>query len=304
LNTGINLQLLRHKFTAMASPCEVMLPYIDSNKDDVQRVAQAAEEEVRRIETKYSRFLPDSILSKINSSDGQKTTIDAETHYLLNYASVAFELSDGLFDITAGVLSKLWDFRNGIIPSPETIRTNLAYVGFQHIRFNSNSIILPAGMSLDFGGIGKEYAVDCAAAICKSAGITHGIIDLGGDLHVIGPQPDNRPWKVGVRNPRAPENAIAELAITQGGLSTSGDYERYFEHSGKRYCHLLLPKTGMPVSYWASVSVVAPSCLLAGTLSTIAMLKQSDARMWLDEQEIQYLGIHPDLTMIERNPCG
>ena len=281
-----------------------MLPYIDSNKDDVQRVAQAAEEEVRRIETKYSRFRPDSILSKINSSDGQKTTIDAETHYLLNYASVAFELSDGLFDITAGVLSKLWDFRNGIIPSPETIRTNLAYVGFQHIRFNSNSIILPAGMSLDFGGIGKEYAVDCAAAICKSAGITHGIIDLGGDLHVIGPQPDNRPWKVGVRNPRAPENAIAELAITQGGLSTSGDYERYFEHLGKRYCHLLLPKTGMPVSYWASVSVVAPSCLLAGTLSTIAMLKQSDARMWLDEQEIQYLGIHPDLTMIERNPCG
>lgn len=281
-----------------------MLPYIDSNKDDVQRVAQAAEEEVRRIETKYSRFLPDSILSKINSSDGQKTTIDAETHYLLNYSSVAFELSDGLFDITAGVLSKLWDFRNGIIPSPKTIRTNLAYVGFQHIRFNSNSIILPAGMSLDFGGIGKEYAVDCAAAICKSAGITHGIVDLGGDLHVIGPQPDNRPWKVGVRNPRAPENAIAELAITQGGLSTSGDYERYFEHSGKRYCHLLLPKTGMPVSYWASVSVVAPSCLLAGTLSTIAMLKQSDARMWLDEQEIQYLGIHPDLTMIERNPCG
>lgn len=281
-----------------------MLPYIDSNKDDVQRVAQAAEEEVRRIETKYSRFRPDSILSKINSSDGQKTTIDAETHYLLNYASVAFELSDGLFDITAGVLSKLWDFRNSIIPSPETIRTNLAYVGFQHIRFNSNSIILPAGMSLDFGGIGKEYAVDCAAAICKSAGITHGIVDLGGDLHVIGPQPDNRPWKVGVRNPRAPENAIAELAITQGGLSTSGDYERYFEHSGKRYCHLLLPKTGMPVSYWASVSVVAPSCLLAGTLSTIAMLKQSDARMWLDEQEIQYLGIHPDLTMIERNPCG
>lgn len=281
-----------------------MLPYIDSNKDNVQRVAQAAEEEVRRIETKYSRFRPDSILSKINSSDGQKTTIDAETHYLLNYASVAFELSDGLFDITAGVLSKLWDFRNGIIPSPETIRTNLAYVGFQHIRFNSNSIILPAGMSLDFGGIGKEYAVDCAAAICKSAGITHGIIDLGGDLHVIGPQPDNRPWKVGVRNPRAPENAIAELAITQGGLSTSGDYERYFEHSGKRYCHLLLPKTGMPVSYWASVSVVAPSCLLAGTLSTIAMLKQSDARMWLDEQEIQYLGIHPDLTMIERNTGG
>jgi thiamine biosynthesis lipoprotein len=288
----------------MASPCEVMLPYIDSNKENTLKIALAAEQEVRRIETKYSRFLPDSILSKINNSGSRQTTIDSETHYLLNYSSVAFELSDGLFDITAGVLSKLWDFRNGIIPSPDVLTTNLAYVGFQHIRFNSNSIILPAGMSLDFGGIGKEYAVDCAAAICKSAGITHGIIDLGGDLHVIGPQPDNRPWKVGVRNPRAPENAIAELAITQGGLSTSGDYERYFEHSGKRYCHLLLPKTGMPVSYWASISVVAPSCLLAGTLSTIAMLKQSDARMWLDEQEIQYLGIHPDLTMIERNTGG
>ncbi|WP_320820433.1 FAD:protein FMN transferase [Thalassolituus sp.] len=298
------MQLLRHKFTAMASPCEVMLPYIDSNKENTLKIALAAEQEVRRIETKYSRFLPDSILSKINNSGSRQTTIDSETHYLLNYSSVAFELSDGLFDITAGVLSKLWDFRNGIIPSPDVLTTNLAYVGFQHIRFNSNSIILPAGMSLDFGGIGKEYAVDCAAAICKSAGITHGIIDLGGDLHVIGPQPDNRPWKVGVRNPRAPENAIAELAITQGGLSTSGDYERYFEHSGKRYCHLLLPKTGMPVSYWASISVVAPSCLLAGTLSTIAMLKQSDARMWLDEQEIQYLGIHPDLTMIERNTGG
>lgn len=304
MNTGINLQLLRHKFTAMASPCEVMLTYIDSNKDDVRRIALAAEQEVRRIEKKYSRFRPDSILSQINSSNGRQTTIDAETHYLLNYASVAFELSDGLFDITAGVLSKQWDFRNGVIPSSEALTTNLAYVGFQHIQFNSNSIILPAGMSLDFGGIGKEYAVDCAAAICKSNGIQHGIIDLGGDLHIIGPQPDDRPWNVGVRNPRAPEKAIAELAIAQGGLSTSGDYERYFEHSGQRYCHLLLPQTGMPVSYWASISVVAPSCLLAGTLSTIAMLKQNDAKNWLDDQDIQYLGILPDLTMIQRNAGG
>ena len=230
----------------MASPCEVMLPYTDTNKETIQKAALAAEEEVRRIETKYSRFRNDSILSQINNSNGNAIAIDSETHYLLNYAAVAFEQSDGLFDITAGVLSKLWDFRSGIIPCPQDLASSLPRVGFQHIQFNPNCIRLPAGMSLDFGGIGKEYAVDCAAAICRNHGIHNGIIDLGGDLNIIGPQPDGRPWKIGVRNPRAPDNAIANLDIAQGGLSTSGDYERYFELDGQRYCHVINPLTGWP----------------------------------------------------------
>jgi thiamine biosynthesis lipoprotein len=147
-------------------------------------------------------------------------------------------------------------------------------------------------MELDFGGLVKEYTVDRLAERCREFGIEHGLVDLGGDVRVIGPHPDGRPWVVGIRNPRAPEVAMSKISLVEGGLASSGDYERFMIVDGVRYCHILDPRSGWPVQGLSSVSVFASHCLIAGTATTIAMLKgQRDGIRWLDE-----LGL-PNLRM-------
>lgn len=286
----------------MASPCSFHLP--QSGQTTV--AAQAMEAEVRRIEQKYSRYRNDSVLSRINQQAGHTITIDDETAWLLRYAQVAFSQSDGLFDLSSGVLRSAWNFREPQLPDTSRLRALCARIGLDRIRLDDLQLTLPADMELDLGGIGKEYAADCAAAVARRFGINHGIIDLGGDLHVLGPQiqadGSEKPWMLGVRNPRDPQQAIAQLPVYSGGMATSGDYERYFEHKGRRYCHILNPKSGWPVSYWASVTVLAPSTLLAGTLSTIAMLKEAAAAPWLAEQNVHALLIRPDLSLMPFTP--
>jgi len=258
------------------------------------------EKEVRRIEQKYSRYRDDSILSVINKNAGKLTDIDEETHWLLNYALVCFEQSDGLFDISSGVLRQAWNFKEKKCPSEKQLQSLLPRIGYNRIMLQKNKLQMPADMELDLGGIGKEYAADCVAGIARKAGIGNGIIDLGGDLNILGPQRkagQEQPHQLGVRNPRSPQNAIAQLPVFSGGMATSGDYERYFEINNQRYCHLLNPATGYPVSYWASATVLAPTTLLAGTLSTIAMLKQQQADDWLRELNLHALLIRPDLTL-------
>ena len=154
-------------------------------------------------------------------------------------------------------------------------------------------LVLPhAGMELDFGGFVKEYAADRVVALRRERGARHGMVDLGGDLAVIGPHPDGAPWVVGIRDPRAPQTAMASVSLRAGGIATSGDYERAMIVDGVRYTHVLDPRTGSPVTGLRSVSVVADECLIAGTASTVAMLKGApDGARWLDE-----LGL-PNLRM-------
>ncbi len=285
------MNIQRFSFTAMASPCEL---HLLGESECCRAAAEAVEQEVKRIERKYSRYCPDSILSRINRNAGQPTDIDAESHYLLNYAAICWQQSDGLFDISSGILRQAWDFREAALPTKKCLQPLLQRIGFDQAELTAHQFIMPATMEIDLGGIGKEYAADRAAGICREYGIHSGIIDLGGDLLVLGPKPDNSPWLLGVRHPRDPENAFAQLPVYEGGMATSGDYERFFELDGQRYCHLLNPKNGFPVQYWASITVLAPSCLLAGTFSSIAMLKQQDALTWLDLQGLHYLAVRPD----------
>lgn len=285
----------------MASPCCFHLPDLPG----MDNLAQAMEAEVRRIEQKYSRYRDDSVLSRLNANAGKTSVIDAETAWLLNYARVCFEQSDGLFDISSGILRSAWDFRSPRLPAEATLNALLPRIGLTRLRLQENELLMPADMELDFGGIGKEYAADCAAAIARNAGVHQGIVDLGGDLHILGPKittQGEQPWLLGVRNPRQPEQAIAQLPVYRGGMATSGDYERYIELDGRRYCHLLNPHTGWPVSYWASVTVLAPSCLLAGTLSSIAMLLEASATDWLQEQDVHALLIEPSLKLKALTP--
>lgn len=286
---------LRFGFEAMAAPCELLL----EGEDEVglRAAAAAAIAEVRRIEAKYSRYRPDSIVSRINAAAGDRALdVDEETASLLDFAAHLFESSGGLFDITCGVLRRAWDFRAARMPAPGQLDALLPRVGFAQLRRAGRRVFLPrAGMELDFGGFGKEYAADRAAAVLLARGVAHALVNLGGDIHVLGPRADGVPWQIAVEQPRpGSEGPLASLPVARGGVATSGDYERFFEQAGQRYCHILDPRTGWPVQAWQSITVLAANTTTAGALATIAMLKQAEALDWLDGQAAAYLAVRAD----------
>jgi len=254
----------------MGSPCELRL-YAES-KTSADQVADDAIAEIQRLEKKYSRYREDSVTSEINRSAGNVDglEVDTETALLLNYAQVGYEQSEGLFDITSGILRKAWDFRSNKLPSQEELDNLLPLIGWNKLTWNSPLLILPKqGMELDFGGYVK-------ANFCRNAGITGGLVNLGGDICIIGPHPDGSPWKVGVRHPRNPNIPMSFVLLSKGGLASSGDYERFMVVDGIRYAHILNPHTGWPVNSLASASVYAEQCVVAGTSSTIAMQRKHD----------------------------
>jgi len=282
---------LRFSFQAMASPCESVMCGVSWAQAAV--VAKAVEAEVRRIETKYSRFTLDGVIGYINTTAyHEPVALDEETHSLMDYADRLYRLSEGLFDITTGGLQTVWDFKNGVVPSPAALEAQLAHVGWHHVTLTDGQLRIDDPMvRMDLGGFGKEYAADRAAAVLQAAGITSGYVDLGGDIRVMGPKPDGSPWTIGIRHPRKRGELIASLPVTLGSVATSGDYERYFIHEGHRYCHILSPKTGMPVSYWQSISVLAPMASIAGATCTVAMLKEAQGLDFLHESGFSFLAI-------------
>jgi FAD:protein FMN transferase len=280
----------RIEFQALGGACEIML--CAANEADARSMAEAGVEEVRRIEHKYSRYRPDSIVSRINQAAGSGLWVecDPETRWLFDYADTLYRASEGFFDITSGVLRRAWDFNAGIVPEERTLAALRALIGWPRVEREEDRVRLPTpGMEIDFGGFGKEYAADCAATLLSRNGNKHGFVNLGGDIGVVGPQPDGQPWRIAIQDPRQPKQIIATIPLFKGGLATSGDYEKFFEKDGQRYCHILNPFTGMPVTYWRSISIMAPLAIAAGSHSTIAMLKQENALEWLKQSGFSYL---------------
>jgi thiamine biosynthesis lipoprotein len=291
----------RHLFEAMASPCEIRLDEAGASVSREQAFAQA-EAEVRRIEAKYSRYRADSVISLINASAGQDDGIDVddETASLLDFAATLHADSEGRFDVTSGVLARAWDFRAGTLPDAAHLATLMQRVGWQRVRWrqeteyahHSRHLHLPLpGMSLDFGGIGKEYAADRVASLLQGLGFAPGYVNLGGDIRVVGARPDGQPWRFGIQHPRRPQALLAHIDVAQGALATSGDYERFLIHDGQRFGHILDARTGWPVQHWQSVSVVAPACVAAGALTTLAMLQGADALDFLRDQGVAFLAV-------------
>jgi thiamine biosynthesis lipoprotein len=286
------MQTYSTEFTAMA--CENQIVVSASDRDEATHALEAAVLEVRRIERKYSRYRPasESIVARINATAGQPSFVDCdpETLELLTIATRAYELSGGLFDITSGVLRRVWDFKAARIPAEDELAECLAHVGWNKVEVHNASIRLTrAGMEIDFGGFGKEYAADRAAALLKARGLKSGYVNLGGDIAVLGPQQDSSPWLFGIQNPRQRGEIVATIAVAAGGLATSGDYEKFFEKDARRYCHIINPANGMPVNCWSSVSIMHVSALAAGIFSTIAMLKENDAEDFLKASALRYL---------------
>ncbi|NOQ14015.1 MAG: FAD:protein FMN transferase [Methyloprofundus sp.] len=284
------MQYFNFKFKAMGTPCEIQL-YAE-NESHARNAANQVINDVNRLEALYSRYREDSFLSQINchAAKGKNMTVDAETAGLLNYAATCYQQSDGLFDITSGKLRQAWRFDSGKIPDQSAINKLLKKIGWHRLDWNSPVLDFSIpGMEIDFGGIVKEYAVDRAASLCIEAGIRHGIINLGGDIKIIGPRADGSPWKVGIRHPREPNAVLQTLSLTHGALASSGDYERFILVDGVRYSHVLNPKTGWPVRYMSSVSVVGDFCVVAGSASTIAMLKEEKGAEWLESLALPHL---------------
>lgn len=279
----------------MGCPCEIQLEADDVSAADT--AAQAAIAEVARLDEKYSHYRSDNFLARVCAeAAARKVEVDDETANLLDFATALFEQSAGKFDITARALTRLWDARNGRIPTNDEIAAARARTGWQRVEWRRPSLRLPsADMRFDFGGIVKEYAADRAAAVCRDSGIAHGVVDLGGDLAVVGAHADGRAWHAGIKSPRAPEKVYASIALARGGLATSGDYERALIVDGHRYSHIVDATSGWPVQSFASVSVIADSCLIAGAASTLAMLLGcADGSAYLRELGLPHLTIDQD----------
>jgi thiamine biosynthesis lipoprotein len=278
------------EFLALGSQCALRL-YAE-READARIAGQAAAEEIARIEARYSRFRADNLLSRINdaAASGSAVELDDETAALIDFAFACYVKSDGQFDVSAGLLRQAWCFSEPTLPGAEAIAALLPRIGLDKVEWRPPRLRFTVpGMELDLGGIGKEYAVDRAAGICIALGIRHGLIDLGGDIRVIGPMPDGTPWIVGIRHPRAPETAMTTVALDSMALATSGDYQRFIDVDGRRYCHILDPRTGWPARGLSSVSVIAADCLFAGSLATMAMLKGNDGNAWLRRLGVRFL---------------
>ena len=279
--------LLAVCFSAMASSCELLLPAAD--RGVALELGAVAAGEARRVETKFSRYRDDSVVAAIHRSRGAAAGIelDLETASLLDFARECFELSGGLFDITSGVLRRAWKFDGSDrIPAPDAVAALLPLVGFGKLRWESPRLWLPEGMELDFGGIGKEYAVDRAFHLVAAAREAPFLINFGGDLRTNRPT-SRGPWQVGVERPGTESQAAMVLELAQGALTTSGDARRFLLKDGIRYGHILDPRSGWPVREAPrSVTVAASTCTEAGLLSTLAMLQGAGAEAFLEEQGV------------------
>jgi thiamine biosynthesis lipoprotein len=213
--------------------------------------------------------------------------------------------SDGAFDITSGVLRAAWNFSGWRAPEQYEIDALLPRIGLGKVTLSENRLSFgyPA-MELDFGGVAKEYAADRAAELCAGLGIRVGFVRLAGDIRTIGPLPDGLPWRIGIRDPQAPDALIGTVALHNGALATSGDYERFIEIDGRRYCHILDPVTGWPCRRLASVTVIAPSCLIAGSLATAAMVKGNTGSSWLQRQGVRHLAVDSQGGISGTEPAG
>jgi thiamine biosynthesis lipoprotein len=277
----------RGEFAAMACPCQVLVDVPDAAA--AARAAIAVSTEAWRIERKFSRYLPDNIVHALNTAAGAAVEVDGETAKLLDFAATLHASSEGLFDITSGALRKVWRFDGSDrVPEATAVREVLKLVGWQRVSWHAPHLQMPAGMEIDFGGIGKEYAVDRAAELGSAAAGVPLLVNFGGDIAATGPRPDGRAWKVAIESV-GPDQPTPMIELKRGGVTTSGDARRFLLKDGVRYGHILDPRDGWPVrDAPRSVTVLEANCTQAGVLSTLAILQGSGAERFLRKHKVSY----------------
>jgi thiamine biosynthesis lipoprotein len=274
------------EFRAMASPCVVL---VDTESAALgAEIGAIVEAEALRVEAKFSRYRP-SIVTHINESAGEPTEVDAETADLIDFAVSCHRLTQGCFDITSGALRRVWTFHgSGRIPTEETLAEVLVHVGWHRVRWQRPWLTLQQGMEIDFGGIGKEYAVDRAMTLARARSSEPILVNLGGDLRVSGPRRDGNAWRIAIENVDLAGAAVGLIELLSGALATSGDSHRYLMHGGVRYGHVLDPRSGWPVANAPrAVTVHADTCTEAGLLAKLALLRGAGAEDFLRGERVR-----------------
>jgi len=288
----------------MGTACSISI-YAESS-DGARAKCEPVVTDVARLEAKYSRYLSNSFLSRINlaAKQGRSIEVDNETALLLDYAQTCHAESKGMFDITSGLLRRAWNFQpegQTAAPDAASLETLLERVGWQKLDWHAPKLAFTIpGMELDFGGIVKEYAADRAVTLLREQRVAHALVNLGGDICVTGPQADGRPWRVAISDPSSPTQELRIVEVSQGALASSGSYVRCIEIGGIRYGHLLNPRTGFPVRGTLAATVVADQCIVAGSLATIALLNETGAARFLKDAGLPFLLISSDGDIDDR----
>ncbi len=281
--------LCRLTFQALGTKC--LVQYVAAEREQGAAFEQAAVGWVEAFEAKYSRFRPTSLVSRINDAAGREwVEVDEDMDQLLKLCQTLHGLTNGLLDPTALPLLRLWNYKaeHPVVPTEHQILAARRLVGWPKVQRAPGRVFLPEpGMALDFGGFGKEYAVDIVAQIALNHGIKDVLVDFGHDLRALGRPPGRGCWHVGLENPQRPGTVDGSIGVSGKGVASSGDYLRCFVINGKRYGHIVDPRTGWPVANGCSqATVIANSCLHAGILSTTAFT----------------LGVQQGLTFIQGFP--
>ncbi len=276
--------LYERSFHSMGSTIELKL--YSPSEELFHRVVDACVERTKEIDRLFSNYRDDSVLAEVNRNAGIRPVSVPEEFLRLVRTSIRYsELTDGAFDITIGSLFKLWQAETeaGRLPSQSRIRDALGCTGFRRIKVDEakSQIFLDGDcVRLDFGAIGKGYAVDEMVKIAKENGITKGLVNFGGNIYAMGSPAGKKFWEVGVRRPGGGSEIISKLNLANKGVATSGDYERYFEHAGKRYSHIIDPRTGQPAEDLTSVVAVSKTATEADVFSTaVSVLGPRGAQM-------------------------
>ncbi|HVU18200.1 MAG TPA: FAD:protein FMN transferase [Candidatus Didemnitutus sp.] len=269
--------LRRLTFAAMGTNCEVQ--YV-APKGETQAGSfeAAAVSWVQAFEAKYTRFRPTSLIGRINAAAGASwVNIDEDMEQMMKLCDALYLMTQGVLDPTALPLLRLWDWKieNPALPTADAIATARSLVGWSKVQRAPGKVFLPEpGMALDFGGFGKEYAVDMVAQIALNHDISDALIDFGHDLRALGSAPGRPAWHIGLEDPSRPGASWSSVALSGSrGIASSGDYVRCFRLNGKRYGHIVDPRTGWPVANGCiQTTAIAGTCLHAGVLSTTSFV--------------------------------
>ena len=265
----------RLEFNALGTKCLIKFR-LDDERSALEFAASALDW-IGKFEAKFSRFRPDSMVSRINAAAGREwIKTDSEMETLLDIAAEIHACTDGIIDPTMLPLLRVrnWKVAHVQLPARDDVKAALALTGWRKVQRRPGAVFLPeAGMGLDFGGFGKEFAVDRLAALARQAGIKDAIVDLGRDIYAMGGNGAHPFWHIGIEDGNQPGTCWGGLGVNGKAVSASGDYARYFSHDGVRYGHILDPRTGWPVSNgMRAVTVVANTCLQAGIYSTAVFI--------------------------------
>lgn len=263
---------------------------ISEDEERAKRSIKAAIEEIRRIEKLISSWDVNSQTSLINRNAGVKpVVIDKELFDLIKRSIKVSELTEGAFDVSYAAVDKIWKFDGSmtILPTDFEVSASVSKIDYKNISLDetkSSVFLKHEGMKIGFGGIGKGYAANKAMQVMKSMGISGGVVNASGDLITWGKQENNGDWRIGISDPKNPDKILAWLVVSEMAVITSGDYEKYFMSEGKRYAHIIDPRTGYPTTGIKSVTIVCPNAELADALATsVFVLGEKDGISLINE---------------------